>query len=315
MMPPTILFCADPLAPTQVDPDYQAEATAAREAGFGVVLCDFERLVQAGNVAGALRRVPPTVHPTLLLYRGWMLTTERYTALSAGLRARGYQPITTPDAYRIAHELPSAYPFIATQTAATVWLPRAGGLALDQIMAALPPFGDQPVIVKDYVKSRKHEWFDACFIPAATDRPAVARVVGNFLTRQGTDLVGGLVFRAYQPFRQIGVHPQSGLPLFEEYRILVLDGEPLLVAPYWETAAAPDTPDLPSFADVIATIPNRFFTLDVARHADGTWQIVEVGDGQVAGLPPHTEVTALYHTLLRRLGHATASNTAPITPP
>ena len=36
-------------------------------------------------------------------------------------------------------------------------------------MVLLKDFNDHPVIVRDFVKSRKHEWLDACFIPSAAD--------------------------------------------------------------------------------------------------------------------------------------------------
>lgn len=39
-------------------------------------------------------------------------------------------------------------------------------------MTILHEFGDRPVIIKDYVKSRKHEWLGACFIPDASDTKA-----------------------------------------------------------------------------------------------------------------------------------------------
>src|SRR5450432_3294033 len=65
----------------------------------------------------------------------------------------------------------------------------------DEVMALLRPFGEKPIIVKDYVKSRKHEWNEACYIPCASDRQAVERVVMGFLHLQGEDLNEGLVFR------------------------------------------------------------------------------------------------------------------------
>jgi ATP-grasp domain, R2K clade family 3 len=44
---------------------------------------------------------------------------------------------------------------------------------------------------------------------------------------------------------------------------------------------APET-----FRAIAAAIGSRFFTMDVAqRQDDGAWQIVELGDAQVAGLP------------------------------
>jgi hypothetical protein len=36
-----------------------------------------------------------------------------------------------------------------------------GIFALNRVMDLLRPFGGAPIPVKDYVKSRKHEWADA----------------------------------------------------------------------------------------------------------------------------------------------------------
>ncbi len=39
----------------------------------------------------------------------------------------------------------------------------------------------------------------------------------------------------------------------------------------------------------------------VAKRVDGGWMIVELGDGQVAGLPARADVSAFYHALAHRL--------------
>ncbi|HLM58458.1 MAG TPA: ATP-grasp domain-containing protein [Pyrinomonadaceae bacterium] len=57
-----------------------------------------------------------------------------------------------------------------------------------EVMRALAPFGDSPVVVKDYVKSRKHEWLEACYIPSAAERGSVERVVKRFLELQGEEV-------------------------------------------------------------------------------------------------------------------------------
>ena len=202
------------------------------------------------------------------------------------------------------HYLPESYPLIRDQTPATVWLPLDACDDLDPIMVALATFGDQPIIVKDYVKSRKHEWFEACYIPSAVDRQAVARVVTRFLELQSDDVCEGLVFRAYVAFQPIGAHPQSGMPLTREHRLFFLDGTLLADAPYWD-APIDETAELPidHFRNVAARVPSRFFTMDVAQCIDGSWMIVELGDAQVAGLPERMDVAAFYATLNRRAQH------------
>src|SRR5229473_676838 len=41
--------------------------------------------------------------------------------------------------------------------------------------------------------------------------------------------------------------------------------------------------------------------MDVARRSDGSWLIVELGDGQVAGLPENAAIPAFYESLISAL--------------
>ena len=164
------------------------------------------------------------------------------------------------------------------------------------------PFGARPVMIKDFVKSRKHEWADACFIPSAADRDAVETVVGRFLEIQGDDLNEGLVFREFVEFRPVGVHPRSGMPLTEEYRIFWLDARPIFWSAYWEAGDyAGISPPLELFAETGAAVESRFFSMDVARQIDGAWLIVELGDGQVSGLPRNEDARFFYEAIPTRM--------------
>src|SRR3954469_315028 len=227
-----------------------------------------------------------------------MVKPRQYGRLHEALSDRGVVLINDPDQYRHCHHLPESYPIIEGLTPRSIWL--TGDLGLDRIMEALAPFGDAPVLVKDFVKSRKHEWAEACYIPSAADREAVSPVVARFLELQGEDLAEGLVFREFVEFEPIGVHPRSGMPLTEEHRIFWLDGVPIFRAPYSDGAAYKDTgPPLGQFADVAAAVRSRFFTMDVARRRDGDWMIVELGDGQVSGLPGDGVAGPFYEALAR----------------
>ena len=46
---------------------------------------------------------------------------------------------------------------------------------------------------------------------------------------------------------------------------------------------------------------SRFFTMDIAKRVDSDWMIVELGDGQVAGLPDRADTGAFYQALAQRL--------------
>ena len=41
-----------------------------------------------------------------------------------------------------------------------------------------------------------------------------------------------------------------------------------------------------------------FFVVDVARRRSGGWIVVELGDGQVSGLPPHADLAAIFRALI-----------------
>lgn len=49
-----------------------------------------------------------------------------------------------------------------------------------------------------------------------------------------------------------------------------------------------------TFRPIAQKIQSHFFTIDVARRRDGTWNIIEIGDGQVAGLLVLADVEAFY---------------------
>jgi hypothetical protein len=120
---------------------------------------------------------------------------------------------------------------------------------------------------------------------------------------QGEDLAGGLVFREYVAFAPLATHARSGMPLTREYRSFWLNGSPILTAPYWEEGDyAGVEPPIAAFRPAAAEIGSHFFTMDVAQLAGGSaWQIVELGDGQVAGIPQRADVAHLYAALARHL--------------
>jgi hypothetical protein len=280
---------------------YEAEASVAKSGNFEYFLIDFEALVIEANLVKALRRVKAveTSYPVPALYRGWMLSPEHYALLYAGLLERGFQLINDPDAYKHCHYLPEWYPLLEGSTPRSVWLELSSSPPdFEQIMTLLKAFGSSPLILKDFVKSRKHEWLEACYIPAASNRDEVVRVVNKFIELQGPELAGGLVFREFIEFENIGVHSKSGMPLTAEFRFFFLDQQPIFWTHYWEEGNYANISfSVDQFKGLARRIKSRFFTMDVARHKDGNWLVIELGDGQVAGLPDDADLVSFYQAL------------------
>lgn len=62
-------------------------------------------------------------------------------------------------------------------------------------LRALPP---GPGIIKDWVKSLKHHWEEACFVSDVHDESELARVATRFLELRGADLERGVVVHAFE---------------------------------------------------------------------------------------------------------------------
>ncbi|GAA2367086.1 hypothetical protein Cme02nite_29230 [Catellatospora methionotrophica] len=273
----TVLFCADPLAATRTDPHFAAQARAVRDAGGVTALLDHDALL-SGDLATAVRRISRDLGE--VWYRGWMIPAGRYAELADALGARGVSLRVAPAAYRAAHELPGWYATLTQVTPGSVWTPWQPGEppTADQVAALVAPLGGGPAVVKDYVKSRKHEWDEACYIPDLADVAHAHRVVSRMVELQEESLQGGIVVRRFERFAQRDGHTV-------EARVWWVHGEPVLAGPHPDTPELFSEPDLTAIAPLVTAFGHPFVTTDVALRDDGTWRVVELGDGQVSDLP------------------------------
>ncbi len=179
-------------------------------------------------------------------------------------------------------------------TPLSIWLKKEE-LNYERIYEEIKIFGRKPVIIKDFVKSCKDRWEEACFIPDPSDKDQVKKVVDRFLELQGDDLNEGLVIREFVKLEFLSLCSKSAMPLSKEFRIFILDGKPLLILNYWDEGDYGEVlPDLSNFLQVAEKIKSRFFSMDIAVKEGGEPVIIEPGDGQVAGLPEKADVRDFY---------------------
>ncbi|MGW7412838.1 ATP-grasp domain-containing protein [Streptomyces sp. NPDC054863] len=281
------LLCSDPLHARRPDPAFAQDAAAVRGAGTAVALLDHDALL-AGDVPAALARVPRGSGP--YWYRGWMIPVSRYEDLARGMRERGCALLTGPDAYRRAHELPGWYEAFAALTPRSVWreLPPGSPPTAAALASLVAPLGSGPAVVKDFVKSRKHEWHEACFVPEIGEVEALSAVVGRFFALQEDTLAGGLVVRTFERFVPGG-----------EARVWWVDGAAVLVTAHPDAPGQLPEPDLSAVGPAVRELGCRWVTTDLALRDDGVWRVVEVGDGQVSGLPEGADAGPLFASLAR----------------
>ncbi|HRI64906.1 MAG TPA: ATP-grasp domain-containing protein [Polyangium sp.] len=291
----TILFPARP-STREVDASFQSEFDAAVRAGFSTALVDEGEMAFSGQI----RLIGLPKEPSLILYRGWLMRTHEYARLAELLRGRGFSLSTSPADYQRTYHLPEWYEIVSDTglTPRSIWFPGAQFDVPEIAVQVAKAFGDSALVLKDYVKSRKHEWFEACFIPDASDIDSVCRVVWRFLELQDDFLVGGLVFREYWPTRRVGIHPKSRAPLANEHRTFVFHGKPFYSAPYWSVVEYDESrPPSDFIAPILEKTPSSFYAVDIAELERGGWFVVECNDGGSAGLPDPEDAVEFYRCL------------------
>jgi len=289
-----ILFPNHPLKARLPDPDYQTEFDAAHGAGFECELYSLEDL-RGGDAPQATRLCATASRDSEgIIHRGWMMSDVLYSSLCSALVAKGYRPITEPEQYAEAHYLPNSYPVLQGRTPESVWVDGKDAVAAWKKYEQL---GRPAAIVKDFVKSAKHRWNEACFIPAGTDRNRFDEILAAFLEARGNLFEKGVVLRRFHEFVKLA-DDIRGQPVHEEYRLFMWDGSLLAATPAVRGNGPFD--NLADWEAIARKFTNRFISMDIARQQDGSWLIVEVGDGGVSGLPWSFETASFYQSLYER---------------
>jgi hypothetical protein len=272
-----ILFPASDQDPSAPDEAFRIEFSAAKEAGFYCEFYGHRELVRQSTEASLqnCREADRPGEPIVL--RGWMVSPETYRLLYEGLLARGYAPLTNPEQYIEAHYLPHAYRHLEGHTPESQWLE---GRDLSEAWQLYQNFKADDAVIKDYAKSAKHRWREACFLSANTSKEHFTEIYRSFLDARGALFQKGIVIRKFYPLVGYG-RDMRGIPIVEEFRLF-----------YWKKRLLLDLPkclaDESQYVTLWQSLANRFssdfISMDVAALKSGGWTVIEVGDGGVSGL-------------------------------
>jgi hypothetical protein len=293
-----ILFCESALEANKVDEDFKDQFISAEENGFGTLLFSFEDLTSADSSSVATKRIKASDKLVNVIYRGWMLTPKQYSILYYDLLSKNYQLINTVQEYLNCHYLPDSLKFIENRTPKTVFEKFDSENSIDILIEKSKIFGQKPIILKDYVKSEKHDWETACFVPDASDPYRFKKTIHKLIELRGQHLNEGIVAREFVELNDLTIHSKSGMPLTEEYRLFFCNKKLVGIFDYWEEGEYKlSKPDTTEFEDIAKGVESKFFSMDIARQKNGELIIIELGDGQVAGLPDKTDRSEFYKQL------------------
>jgi hypothetical protein len=159
-------------------------------------------------------------------------------------------------------------------------------------------------VVKGLTNSRKHQWNSMCF---AKDRKT-AIDIGCELKYDSLIGQQSIIYREYHKLKTFE-YLVNGLPVTNEWRFFCYKRTILSYGYYWSNALNPKLAELDMNAfglvDRIASIIgthsfNNFYTIDIAQLENGSWLMVELNSGEMAGLSM-VNVEQLYSTLERQV--------------
>ena len=167
-----------------------------------------------------------------------------------------------------------------------------------------------PFVLKGATNSKKHAWKTHMF---AETRDDIVRVACNlmddtFISQQP------IYVREFEEFESFGLGVM-GLPVTNEWRFFILDGEIMAYGFYWSEhvdwleARGVDFEELCAGAQTFVTdhvIPVvkgkiRFWVVDIGLRARGGWRVIELNDGQMSGLSC-VDPDKLYANMAAHLG-------------
>ena len=183
-----------------------------------------------------------------------MLTHDEYVNLAASVERAGGSCSTSPEEYVSTHYLPNWYAVAKDYTPETIFLDADADLVSESRR-----LGWEKFFVKDHVKSLKTS------VGSIIEDPEQIKTVVSEMEKYRGFIEGGLSIRRVEDFI-------AG----SERRYFVLNRTAY--------AAEPGVANPEPVVFCAGAIPSPFFSVDIARRADGVERIVEVGDGQVSDL-------------------------------
>ena len=275
-----VLFPSDYFDIKKVDEDLQKEYEAVLETGlFQVAFFGYDQWFNEGKlvVTGA----PEEDH--LAVYRGWMMQPEQYERFYTQLLNKNIRLVTEPDQYELMHIFPEVYELIKSDTARIETFPLHTEIDVEQLKKSFSRF-----MVKDYVKSVKGTEFPTYFDQTITQDDFDRWMKVFYKYRDGL-LTGGICIKEFLNLKRYGNHTN-------EYRVFYINHEIATICR--NSGQGNFTPEPPM--DLIRKYQNLdspYYTIDYAELENGSWKIIEAGDGEVSGLSDNQDYLHYFRAL------------------
>ena len=278
----TILFPSSFLDRRKIDEDMAEEYNAVLQTElFDTIIFGYDEWFN--NQSLKLTSVPE--EKVSAVYRGWMMKPEQYSAFYDQLLERNVELVTTPEMYSKMHIFPNIYPEICQYTAQIMTFPLHSSIPIDDIKHSFRRF-----MVKDYVKSVKGTEFPTSFDSSVT-QGEFDQWMEVFYKYRADLLTGGICIKEFLDLKRYGDRTN-------EYRVFYVNHEVISVCR--NSLQGNFTAEPPrKMIEKYRNLASVFYTLDYGELRDGSWKIVEAGDGSVSGLSDGQDYQSFFRSLYR----------------
>jgi len=217
------------------------------------------------------------------IYRGWMMKPEQYKDFYNKLLKANIQLVTSPDEYELMHIFPNVHHLFKNDTAKMELYPLHSQIDVNVLKEKFDRF-----MVKDYVKSVKGTEFPRFFDKTITQE-AFDEWMKVFYKYRGGLLTGGICIKEFLDLKFYGDKTN-------EYRVFYVNHEVATVSP---NSAQPNyAPRVPKeLVEKYRNLGSTYYTVDYAELADGSWRVIEAGDGSVSGLSENQDAESYFRAL------------------
>ncbi len=219
--------------------------------------------------------------------RGWMMKPSQYNQFYDKLLENNIELIIAPSEYEQMHIFPNAYKFFGDDTAFMKVYPLHEQIEISDVKKHFNRF-----LVKDFVKSVKGTEFPKFFDVSITQEE-FDNWMEVFYKYRGNLLTGGICIKEFLSLKFYGERTN-------EYRVFYANGE--IVSISKNSGQENFTQEPPKeLVEKYKNLPSIYYTVDFAELVDGTWKVIEAGDGSVSGLSEFQDAEqyfrALYYAL------------------
>lgn len=265
---------------TKVDEDLQKEYEAflATEL-FDVTLFGYSQWFHEDRLV--VRNAPKAERTAV--YRGWMMKPDQYERFYHCLLEKNIRLITKPEDYNRMHIFPNVYESVKKDTAKMEIFPLHAQIDIENLKKSFERF-----MVKDYVKSVNGTEFPQYF-DRSISQEDFDRWMEVFYKYRGELLTGGICIKEFLDLKRYGEKTN-------EYRVFYINHE--IATAYRNSGQGNYTPEPPgNLIEKYRYLDSPYYTVDYAELQDGTWKIIEVGDGGVSGLSDNQDYEHYFRAL------------------